>query len=43
MYHKTKRAGRKRFCETGFIDPYYNFVGYKSKEGKDYIERISTC
>ena len=43
MYHKTKRAGRKRFCETGFIDPYYNFAGYKSKEGKDYIERISTC
>ena len=43
MYHKTKRAGRKRFCETGFIDPYYNFAGYKSKEGQDYIERISTC
>lgn len=43
MYHKTKRAGRKRFCETGFIDQYYNFAGYKSKEGRDYIERISTC
>ena len=43
MYHKTKRAGRKRFCETGFVDPYYNFAGYKSKEGKQYIESISKC
>ena len=41
MYHKTKRAGRKRFCETGFIDTYYNYAGYKSAEGKDYIHRIS--
>lgn len=41
MYYKTKKAGRKRFCETGFIDQYYNFVGYNSKEGKDYIELIS--
>lgn len=43
MYYKTKKAKRDRFCETGFIDPYYNYAGYKSKEGKDYIERISTC
>ena len=43
MYHKTKKTGRQRFCETGFIDTYYNFAGYKSKEGQQYIERISTC
>ena len=42
MYYKTKQAGRKRFCETGFIDPYYNFAGYKSSEGKEYIEKISS-
>ena len=41
MYYKTKKAKRDRFCETGFIDPYYNFAGYKSAEGKDYIERIT--
>ena len=46
MYHKTREAGRDKFSETGFIDLYYNFAGYKSVEGKDYIEKISksqTC
>ena len=43
MYHKTKRAGRKRFCEEGFIDPYYNFAGYRSKIGKEYIHTLGTC
>ena len=41
MYYKTKKAKRDRFCETGFIDPYYNFAGYRSREGKDYIEKIA--
>ena len=41
MYYKTAKAKRNRFCETGFIDQYYNYAGYNSKEGKDYIERIS--
>ena len=41
MYHKTKIAGRKRFCETGFIDSYYNYAGYKSKDCEDYMDRIS--
>lgn len=30
-----------RFCEEGFIDPYYNYAGYRSKVGKEYIERIT--
>lgn len=41
MYYKTKKAKRKRFCETGFIDQYYNYVGYNSKEGQQFIEHIS--
>ena len=41
MYYKTKKAKRNRFCETGFIDPYYNFAGYKSKTVEDYIHKIS--
>lgn len=43
MYHRTKRAGRKRFCEEGFIDPYYNFAGYRSQIGKEYIHTLGTC
>lgn len=42
MYYKTAKARRNRFCETGFIDQYYNYAGYNSAEGKDYIEKIST-
>ena len=42
MYYKTKKAKRDRFCETGFIDPYYNYLGYNSKAGKEFIELIST-
>ena len=41
MYNLTKKAGRKRFCETGFIDTYYNFQGYKSSAGKDFAEKIT--
>lgn len=41
MYYKTAKAKRNRFCETGFIDQYYNYAGYDSEEGKEYIEKIS--
>ena len=41
MYNLTKKAGRKRFCETGFIDTYYNFQGYRSSAGKDFCEKIT--
>ena len=41
MYNLTKKAGRKRFCETGFVDLYYNFQGYKSSICKEFTEKIS--
>ena len=34
--------GNERW-HAGFIDPYYNLAGYRSKIGKEYIEKIATC
>ena len=31
-----------KWCEKGFLDPYYNYVGYRSKKGRDFIKAIST-
>lgn len=31
-----------KWCEKGFLDPYYNYQGYRSKKGRDYIKAIST-
>ena len=35
------KNGNERW-HAGFIDPYYNIAGYKSKIGKEYIEKIAT-
>ena len=39
--YKDPKTGKERW-HAGFIDPYYNIVGYKSKEGKEYIRQIAT-
>lgn len=39
--YKDPKTGKERW-HAGFIDPYYNIAGYKSKIGKEYIEKIST-
>lgn len=31
-----------KWCEKGFLDPYYNYQGYRSKIGRDFIKAIST-
>lgn len=41
MYENSVK-NHKRFCEEGFIDPYYNYLGYRSTKGKEYVERITT-
>ena len=38
--YKTK-DGKERW-HPGFIDPYYNIAGYRSKAGKEYIRQIAT-
>ncbi len=35
------KDGKERW-HPGFIDPYYNIAGYKSKIGKEYIKKIAT-
>ena len=35
-------SSKDKWCEKGFLDPYYNYVGYRSKQGRDYIKAIST-
>ena len=35
------KNGNERW-HAGFIDPYYNIAGYRSKVGKEYIEKIAT-
>ena len=35
------KDGNERW-HPGFIDPYYNLAGYKSKVGKEYIKQIAT-
>ena len=39
--YKDPKTGKERW-HAGFIDPYYNIAGYKSKVGKEYIEKIAT-
>ena len=39
--YKDPKTGKERW-HAGFIDPYYNIAGYKSKTGKEYIEKIAT-
>jgi hypothetical protein len=39
--YKDPKTGKERW-HPGFIDPYYNIAGYKSKIGKEYIEKIAT-
>ena len=39
--YKDPKTGKERW-HPGFIDPYYNIAGYKSKVGKEYIEKIAT-
>ena len=39
--YKDPKTGKERW-HPGFIDPYYNIAGYRSKIGKEYIEKIAT-
>ena len=39
--YKDPETGKERW-HPGFIDPYYNIAGYRSKTGKEYIEKIAT-
>ena len=39
--YKDPKTGKERW-HAGFIDPYYNIAGYRSKVGKEYIEKIAT-
>ena len=39
--YKDPKTGKERW-HAGFIDPYYNLAGYRSKIGKEYIEKIAT-
>ena len=39
--YKDPKTGKERW-HSGFIDPYYNIAGYRSKAGKEYIEKIAT-
>ena len=37
-----KNKDNKERWHPGFIDPYYNIAGYRSKIGKEYIEKIAS-
>ena len=39
--YEQSMKNHNRFCEEGFIDPYYNYEGYRSSIGKEYIENIT--
>lgn len=39
--YKDPKTGKERW-HSGFIDPYYNIAGYRSKIGKEYIKQIAT-
>lgn len=41
MYQNSINTKKNRWCEKGFLDPYYNHAGYKSEAAKEYKLAVS--